>query len=363
MTNNNDDTIIIKKQINDFRTNLKNLKFKEGFGKYVFGWWMNPFINFVAVPILGISETIIPPIFSKIPFSNRVAGIGLYSISYISCRFYGMGIQIGILIDDENNNNNNNDIIRMQNTTREEIREFMFEGMSTVQTGVGFGTGIITDFVSIFFNFQKLRLWVQTITDFNVFLHNSGIAKDLLWEMPDLLPNMILLHEAQAVSRNIVSGKIATSEQISQGYYFMKYCTAVYGKATIAAADYQLRGAKFVVNDKELLPVPIPTASEGTLLDCLISSTAENSNLQHYDKVDETTTPTQSSEHRKRICQHIGISKEEDIILFANPGGSMKILRHVIALDHLKKAVVLCIRGTFSISEILIDATANTSKC
>jgi hypothetical protein len=61
---------------------------------------------------------------------------------------------------------------------------------------------------------------------------------------------------------------------------------------------------------------------------------------------------------RSKISEHIGIQKDDIIAMFVKPGGNMLVLRHFLAVDKDKRAIVLAIRGTFSVSGILIDIQA-----
>jgi hypothetical protein len=77
----------------------------------------------------------------------------------------------------------------------------------------------------------------------------------------------------------------------------------------------------------------------------------------------ETESPSFFATTRKRISYHVQIP-ENDIIRFDVDyhGSDRQHLHHIIALDHAKKAVVLAIRGTFSLRDLVVDATAYTRK-
>ena len=57
----------------------------------------------------------------------------------------------------------------------------------------------------------------------------------------------------------------------------------------------------------------------------------------------------------KAIAFHCGIDAQDIRILYVADGGSMKVLRHFVAVDRASKSVVLALRGTLSISGALID--------
>ena len=123
----------------------------------------------------------------------------------------------------------------------------------------------------------------------------------------------------------------------------MKYSTAAYGAKTISAANTQQ-----IANDEDVTKTFI--SSNGPGLEKQIGVKDEISGQYLVDTLSEFIT-------REKISQHIGIP-ETDMIMFVKPGGSMQVLRHFIAVDHKKKEVVLALRGTYSLSELLVDASA-----
>merc|ERR1712165_428103 len=74
---------------------------------------------------------------------------------------------------------------------------------------------------------------------------------------------------------------------------------------------------------------------------------------------------------QRSIAKYVGV-KKDDISSLTPPGGNMKVLGHFISVDHRQRslgtgkqskgAVVLAIRGTFTISGLLIDAQAYSTK-
>jgi hypothetical protein len=66
---------------------------------------------------------------------------------------------------------------------------------------------------------------------------------------------------------------------------------------------------------------------------------------------------------KAKIVRYLNIRPYQ--ILYITPlyvGGSTKILRHFVAVDAKKKAVVLAIRGTYSISGLNTDLDATTGE-
>lgn len=58
---------------------------------------------------------------------------------------------------------------------------------------------------------------------------------------------------------------------------------------------------------------------------------------------------------RTRISDHIEVPEDDIVLLDVDHGGSTNHLRHFVAINHENKEVVLSIRGTFSLSEMVVD--------
>ena len=56
-----------------------------------------------------------------------------------------------------------------------------------------------------------------------------------------------------------------------------------------------------------------------------------------------------------KLSKHIGIPKEDIIVMDLNYKGDTNQLRHFVAVDHENQKVVLAIRGTFCASECVVD--------
>jgi hypothetical protein len=64
---------------------------------------------------------------------------------------------------------------------------------------------------------------------------------------------------------------------------------------------------------------------------------------------------------RTRISEHVNVT-EDDIVLVENDETKHEVLRHFVAVDHVNRKVVLAIRGTFTISEIVADVAGFSRK-
>jgi hypothetical protein len=59
---------------------------------------------------------------------------------------------------------------------------------------------------------------------------------------------------------------------------------------------------------------------------------------------------------KARISQHVGVPEDDLAVLDVDYGGDVEHLRHIVAVDHAHKKVVLSIRGTYSLGELVVDA-------
>jgi hypothetical protein len=95
---------------------------------------------------------------------------------------------------------------------------------------------------------------------------------------------------------------------------YMRYATAVYGQAMIHAAHVDARG--------------------------------------HF-----LSTATMAAT-KQVISQHIDVPPQDIIVMDVDYAGDYQHLRHMVVVDHKHKKVVLSIRGTFTLDEIVMDAAA-----
>jgi hypothetical protein len=231
----------------------------------------------------------------------------------------------------------------------QEFRRFLNGATNDFYTVLGFGTGVVLDLITAVLNKEKISVWFQTVSDLNSYLQQSGIGVEVnntILQL-DFLPNLILLAKAQAASRKVGTQVVPTVDHLDEGYHFMKYATASYGIASIKAALAQTGTTE----------VEAPNFNVG-YDNANVILPPQNSGRTRPSYI--TDTPHEI-ETLKSISQHIGVPPQ-DVIMFAKPGGSNDILRHFVAVDRYRKQVILSIRGTFSVSEIVIDVDAETRE-
>eukprot|EP00978_Attheya_sp_CCMP212_P020003 scaffold56773_cov47-Attheya_sp.AAC.3 len=61
---------------------------------------------------------------------------------------------------------------------------------------------------------------------------------------------------------------------------------------------------------------------------------------------------------KRAICFHTGVSTEDIKLLYVNDKGDCHVLHHLVAIDRVTKSIVLALRGTLSISGVIVDIQA-----
>jgi hypothetical protein len=130
----------------------------------------------------------------------------------------------------------------------------------------------------------------------------------------------------------------------------MHYATATYGFAAIEAANDQKQAIKEPEKPEEEEPEQVKLFMAQS--DVMEEEPIPERELERIYRVKGRF----AKKTRKNICEHIGIEEDDMLAMFVKAGGNMYVLRHFLAVDKKKKAIVLAIRGTFSVSELLIDA-------
>ena len=197
-------------------------------------------------------------------------------------------------------------------------------GAGSVASTAGFLSSATTSIITDRAQFRRSR---PTVEAFNLFLNSSGIDLELSPSLNvHLLRNVIVLGRIQKVlaDRNDRREQAKAKRKIKvpskeEALRYMRYSTAVYGNNMIAAAEMDARG-KF---DTRLL----------------------------------------SPLTKTRISEHIGVPEDDIVLADVDYGGDGNHLRHFVAVDHANRKVVLSIRGTFTLSEIIVDVAAFSRKC
>ncbi|GKY94119.1 hypothetical protein MPSEU_000378000 [Mayamaea pseudoterrestris] len=200
------------------------------------------------------------------------------------------------------------------------VRELR-SGLSRIFSAAGFLSSSTT---SLFTDRNQLQRLKVTVDAFQNFLTSSGIDMELSESLNiRLLDNLIILGRVQkaaflgidirdTVALDTVPANLPSSEE---WYKYMRFATAAYGAAMIRAAEIDVKG-KF---DARFL--------NRTVI-------------------------------KKRMSEHVGIPENDLVVLDVDFDGNTKHLRYFVAVDHADKKIVLAIRGTFSLSEIVTDVAA-----
>jgi Lipase (class 3) len=198
-------------------------------------------------------------------------------------------------------------------------------------TGVGFVSSATVALVS---NRAQYRRWKPSVEMLQNFLESTGIYLELAQALNvRLLDNTVILGRIQKIldgrggaAADIRDRVLANTAGLGawlragpspvddwlheECLRYMRYATAAYGESMIRAAELDVSGTF----DSRLMPVT-----------------------------------------RTRISEHIGVPEDDIVVLDVDYGGDVEHLRHIVAVDHARRTVVLAIRGTFSLGELVVD--------
>jgi hypothetical protein len=215
------------------------------------------------------------------------------------------------------------------------------QGLGNLLSGVGFVSSTVVSLATDRQTFQTR--FGEPIKALRMFLKTSGVDIELLAGLNRRLGiNMCLLgrvhmdldddtkdqhhHHQQQHGANSMTSLVSSSSSgapaISgafweEGRRYMRYATAVYGQSMIRAAELDARG--------------------------------------HVDvKMGRLT--------KEVIGHHISIPPDDIVLMDVDYDGDSSHLRHFVAVDHMQKKVVLSIRGTFNLAEIVLDVAGFTKE-
>lgn len=216
---------------------------------------------------------------------------------------------------------------------------------SAFRGAMAFFISVTADLVGTIMDRKKMMKWFEAMSEFKAYLDMSGVGEELdeaimkPLKRGRLLDNLKILNDVQEVMYADRAQAINQSspedlkDPLLEGKRFMRFATA--GKYVYVILNLQKILAHYF-----LLVLSILSAYGTEMIRSAIDREAEYHHL-------ETQT--------NAIAFHCGIQAQDIRILYVEDGGSMKVLRHFVAVDRETKSVVLALRGTLSISGALID--------
>jgi len=205
------------------------------------------------------------------------------------------------------------------------ILQSVQRGCGNVMMAVGFG---VSSAISLYSNRNQFKPLEKSMVAMETFLKESRIDGEITKVLSsNLLDHIVILGRIQQIllrgqdPRSIMTARSglrgASSPSMEDAYRYSRYAVAVYGDSVIQASKMDASG-----------------------------------------DIDVRLFGDEEEISRDRVATHIGVDAQDIALLDVSYSGSAKHLRHFVALDHEKKKVVLAIRGTFSLSEIIVDVAA-----
>lgn len=191
-------------------------------------------------------------------------------------------------------------------------------------SGIGFAWNAMRDILKA----GKHHLeWKAALDRLQDYLEDSGIQLEMNLAMNErFITNISVYDDVQRALKQDrqedtkFDGGDASPDNLptlADGAHFMRFATAAYGSEMIGSS----------------------------VLECNEESDFEILNgLNGFDDGDEA-----------HILAYTGTKKEDVVVMNIDAGGSMEYLRHFCVVDHSKKALVFCVRGTFSVSGLITD--------
>ena len=228
---------------------------------------------------------------------------------------------------------NNNNLLANTTTTSHPWSRGLVRSLRKSAGAVVSTTGFLTSStISMIHDRAQWSRSKPTVIALQKFLNSSGIDLELSPTLNyHLLRNVVILGRIQGIlnakqqedRRSQAKIKTVSHQQHDmipsreEALRYMRYATAVYGSTMIAAAEMDARG----------------------IVDTRLSLLTKT-----------------------KVSQHVHIP-EDDIVLFdLDYGGDGKVLRHLLAIDRVHKKIVLAIRGTFTLAEIVVDVAGFSRK-
>lgn len=184
-------------------------------------------------------------------------------------------------------------------------------------TALGVGCNIVHDIAVGKTHHDEWKLMIKELHEY---LKNAGLYEE--WVAPDHLTRCVIVLNAVQRSwsfcdRSDVKLLAKATEQklptLSRAEHFMKFASAVYGMGQIAAAGLTVGDAKAGAHWKTI----------------------------------ETA-----------VAKHCNVAPDDILVADVKVGDSIEYLRHMIVVDHAERSIVLAVRGTISISSVLVDLAA-----
>lgn len=313
--------------------------------------FLNPLQQGVVVPTVRLAQHIIPPVTDHVIHADIVVGAAVDVLTNASKAVYGLlphapspEDKAHTLVRD-NANSTVRDTLEHSLSLLDAVDEFWREVPSLLLVLLGFGWNIGFDILSL--SPRKALKWMRLSLNFGQLLVQTGVGED--WArallVPRALQNAIILEKTQAAlatqyerrlkAKAVYDLQQARNQQLKEeAQWYLKYSIASYGLAMIGASQLTIQREA----DLDL------RNTHNSFLDA---------RLPDVDK---------SRPEIKRIASYLGIGVH-DLLVATGWGGSPETVGHLIAVDHDRQALVVALRGTYTLSDGLVDLQAKAGAC
>lgn len=211
-----------------------------------------------------------------------------------------------------------------KNSRRGRVQIYLQRMMGGLFSAAGFVSSSAKSLVT---NRKQFGQWKKCLDALDAYLKNSGIEREISKVTNGrLLDNIIIFRRIQSAAlrgrdtrdftyiRRALFQSSFGIPSYEEARRYMKFATSAYGESMIRAAEMHVKG-----------------------------------------EFDTKTSPLL----KKKIARHIGLPEEDIIVMDLDDAGcDLNHLRHFVAVDRVNSNVVLSLRGTFNLAELVVDVAA-----
>jgi hypothetical protein len=304
------------------------------------GCLLNPVKDSIILPSLHLLESTLPQLTRKVPLVDAVASLAVGAASGTIKFAYGILPHEPSLRELAQLEVRKDALQTLQLSTLPE-RWGAQDAIALLTSGLGFAANLLLDITTD--PGRKFRNFVETMEIFIAYILHTGIDEEIAeaFASPRIFTNIATVAHIQAKFRqdrrretafinNPIKHPSTRDALLKDAQRFLDFSTAAYGVWQIKASAIARPSNVFVLS---------AVSDKVRSLQQFIASLIHKYRLQ-------------------RIGKYLGIS-ESDILYLTPPGGG-PVIRHLIAVDHTTKSIVLALRGTYSASDLIVDIEATT---
>lgn len=248
------------------------------------------------------------------------------------------------------------------NRNKAKARVWWRRAAATASAAGGF---VAQSFSSLWTDYDQVtRSWFPLLRSVLSFLRDSGLQDEMLQTLGQrqLFGNLILLYRIQSMEMLDERRRLVQSQNsdvimnhipsFDEAYKYMRYATAIYGNSMMRAASWDQ--GKAANETRDALEELWDKASQAEL------------GINDISKTVGRAVSTAPLIKKWNIAEYVDLPEDDIVHVDDGPqaasGDGLHHLKHFIAVDHERGSIILSIRGTFTMADVLVDVAAFTRK-